>query len=260
MAELHYDEAAAERLEAVYLGPDVAAQRDDTLRRLALKAGESVLDIGSGPGFLAAAIADAVGPRGRVRGIDVSAAMVSRATARNARPWLSFACGDAADLAEPDAHYDVVVSTQVAEYVADTACFCREFHRVMRPGGRGLVLATDWRSVAWHASDRERMARVLAAFEPHCAHQSLPRTLAPRLRDAGLTVDDVDAFTIINLDWRDGCYSERMIPLIAAYVAERGTVPGPELDAWAADLAELNSRGEHFFATTRLVFAVSRPG
>ena len=50
---MQYDDAAAERLEAVYLGPDIAAQRDDTLNRLAIRKGERILDVGSGPGFLA---------------------------------------------------------------------------------------------------------------------------------------------------------------------------------------------------------------
>lgn len=58
---MEYDEAAAERLEAVYLGPDVVAQREDTLRRIAVQTGDRVLDIGSGPGFLATAIANQCG-------------------------------------------------------------------------------------------------------------------------------------------------------------------------------------------------------
>ncbi len=36
---MEYDEAAAERLEAVYLGPDVVRQREDTLRRISVQSG-----------------------------------------------------------------------------------------------------------------------------------------------------------------------------------------------------------------------------
>ena len=94
---MEYDEAAAERLEAVYLGPDVVSQREDTLRRISVQKGERVLDIGSGPGFLAAQIADQTGPDGEVVGIDISEQMVERATKRSEHDWLSYRCADATD-------------------------------------------------------------------------------------------------------------------------------------------------------------------
>ncbi|MEL7174177.1 MAG: methyltransferase domain-containing protein, partial [Pseudomonadota bacterium] len=144
MASMDYDEAAAERLETVYRGTDMAAQRRFTLAQLALSPGERVIDIGSGPGFLAAEMAEAVGPAGAVLGVDISEALLARARARNAHAWLSYAWGDATALPTPDAAFDVAVSVQVAEYVADTEGFCAELARVLRPGGRGLVVATDW--------------------------------------------------------------------------------------------------------------------
>lgn len=259
MSGLSYDEAVAERLEAVYLGPDVAAQRAETLRRLALAPGEQVLDIGSGPGFLCLDMADAVGPSGRVRGIDVSPDMIARASARNPHPWLRYAQGDATALPEPDRAYDIVVSTQVAEYVPDIAGFCAEAYRVLRPGGRGLILATDWDTVVWYSEDPARMARVLEAFRPHCADSRLPRTLAPRLRAAGFTVTAVSAFPIVNLDWDEGCYSQRTIPFIAAYVRNQATLPGAEIDAWEAELIALAATGRHFFAASRFLFEIARP-
>ena len=87
MPSMEYD-AAAERLEAVYLGPDVVAQREDTLKRLAVESGERILDIGSGPGFLAEALADRTGPDGEVIGVDISEQMITRASTRNTRSWL----------------------------------------------------------------------------------------------------------------------------------------------------------------------------
>src|SRR5437868_161591 len=52
-AVLHYDEEASRRVEAMYSTPDVVAVRQHVLRALALQPGERVLDVGSGPGFLA---------------------------------------------------------------------------------------------------------------------------------------------------------------------------------------------------------------
>ena len=65
-------------------------------------------------------------------------------------------------------------------------------HRVLRPGGRTLILDTDWDSIVWHATDAKQMARLLAAWMERFADPYLPRTLARRLRDAGFQVDRRD--------------------------------------------------------------------
>ena len=259
MASMEYDESFAERLEGVYLGPDVVTQRDDTLIKIAVRTGESVLDIGSGPGFLASALAQATGPTGKVVGADISREMVERSEARNTDSWLTYEVADAAALPFEDKSFDVVVSTQVAEYVPDIECFCSEVHRVLKKGGRGLVLATDWDAVCWHSKDPKRMKRVLNAFAPHCADSRLPRTLAARFRQVGLQVDEVSYFPIINVDRYEGCYGAMIVPFITAYVGAQGTVSDDELTAWAEEQCELDRRGEHFFSSGRFSFHISKP-
>ena len=74
---LEFDEENARRLVAVYTTPDVVDQRRAIRAALALQPGEHVLDIGSGPGFLAAEMAEEVGADGRVHGIDPSDSMLA---------------------------------------------------------------------------------------------------------------------------------------------------------------------------------------
>lgn len=259
MPSMEYDEAAAERLEAVYLGPDIVAQRKDTLDRLMLSEGETVLDIGSGHGFLSTALAESTGPTGKVIGVDLSQQMVERAASKSSQPWLSYQVADAAALPFGDETFDVVVSIQVAEYVPEIGAFCSEVFRVLKPGGRGLVLATDWDAVCWHSEYPERMEQVLAAFAPHCADSRLPRTLAARLRKSGLTVNDVSYFSIVNVDRYDGCYGLMIVPFITTYIASQGTIAEEILDDWATEQTNLNDRGEHFFSSGRFCFAVTKP-
>src|SRR5690242_4370002 len=145
---------------------------------MALAHGESVLDIGSGPGLLACEMAAEVGAAGSVDGVDPSESML--VLARDRRPpkgaaEIRFVAGDACALPFREETFDAAVATQVYEYVQDIPAALGEVFRVLRPGGRLLVLDTDWASIVWHSRDTERMRRVLAAWEEHLVDPHLPR-------------------------------------------------------------------------------------
>ena len=100
-----FDEEMTRRLVEVYTTRDVVAQRNATLEILDPQVGERVLDIGSGPGFLAAGIANRVGESGAVSGIDLSEPMIAYASGVSAAPGsapMTFGLGDATALDYPD--------------------------------------------------------------------------------------------------------------------------------------------------------------
>ena len=100
---LRFDEETSRKVEALYLTPDVVAQRWQVLRALRLREGERVLDIGSGPGLLAYDMAASVGPEGRVCGIDISEDMLAMSRKRCAsQPWTEYQLADATKLPYPD--------------------------------------------------------------------------------------------------------------------------------------------------------------
>lgn len=215
---LGFDEDAAGRLEAAYKTPDIAAHRAHVLSMLALLPGEQVLDLGVGPGFLAAQMAAEVGADGRVCGIDVSPSMLAIAAARDTGPdaaTVELARGRAEDIPYDGGSFVVVVATQVLEYVPDVPRALAQIHRVLRPGGRVLILDADWDSLVWHAPDLELMGRVLLAWEEHLAHPHLPRTLARLLAGAGFEVRPPTALPLLNTgDARDS-FSGILLGLIA---------------------------------------------
>ena len=255
-----FDDATTRRLEVLYMSPDAVRRRSEVVRLLELRSAERVLDIGCGPGFLAAELATAVGPGGSVRGIDSSEAMVQTARLRCAsQPWVSIERGDAETLAFPDAAFDVAVSVQVHEYVKEIEGALRELCRVLRPGGRALIVDTDWDSIVWRSSDAERMARILAAFDEHLAHPHLPRELAPLLRRAGLVPQQFEVLVQLNPMLEPNTYSYGMIDLIQRFVAGRRGVSRAEADAWAEDLRERGRSGEYFFSLNQYVFLATKP-
>lgn len=257
---MEFDRAGTERLVALYVTPDVAATRAELLEQLAPQPGERLLDAGSGPGFLAQAIGEAVGRSGRVCGVDVSEPLLAYARERAAgTPWVEYRHGDVARLAFGEAEFDAAVCIQVLEYVPEVDAALSELFRVLRPGGRLLVMDTDWDSVLWRSSDRSRMERVIAAWNEHAAHPHLSAELAGRLRKAGFRIDGRRAIVLFNPDFDPETYSNRVIDMIAAFVVGRGLIARDEARAWAEDLRESGARGDYFFSLNRYVFAARRP-
>jgi arsenite methyltransferase len=253
---LKFTEDAARRLESLYLTSDVVAQRAETVRLLALSRGDRVLDMGCGPGFLCEAVAAAVGSDGIVAGIDISSDLIEICKRRNRPNWLSFATGDVTQLAYPDASFDVVVCTQVAEYVPDVGRVLSEAFRVLMPGGRTVFVATDWDALIWHSELPDRMASVMKSWEAHCAHPRLPRSLAPRLVSAGFRFDELSVFSILNLRWDDGLYSKGLAGLIRDFVSSKNEVGS----GWYNEFGQLSNAGQYFFSSNRYIFLASKPG
>ena len=110
---------------------------------LDLRDGLAVLDVGSGTGVDTIEVAKAVGPAGRVVGLDKSAKMVAEARDRVAGLDLpvQFAVGDAHSLEFPDASFDRVRTERMLIHLTDPQLAVRELVRVTKAGG--LVVVSD---------------------------------------------------------------------------------------------------------------------
>jgi len=263
MPGMLYDDKAAAQLEEAYATTDMIAQREELRRSLRAAPGETILDLGSGPGFLACELAQEVGATGRIVAVDISADMNAISSKRIAAAGLGDGVeileGDATALALTDATFDAAVSMQVIEYLADPDAALHQLVRVLRPGGRLVIIDTDWDSLVWAARDRGLAARVAAAWNEHLPDPYLPRSLAPRLRAAGFEVKEIRILPILNTAYDATTFSYNIAPLIAAFVPGRGGVSEDEAAEWLNDLAELQNQGRYFFSVNRYLFAASRP-
>jgi len=104
-----------------------------------LRSGETVLDLGSGAGFDCFLAARAVGPTGRVIGVDMTEAMLRKAR-HNARKTgmdnVEFRMGEIEHLPVKDGTVDVIISNCVVNLSPEKAAVLREAFRVLKPGGR----------------------------------------------------------------------------------------------------------------------------
>ncbi len=118
-----------------------------------LRADQTLLDVGCGPGNITLDLAASVAP-GRVVGIDSAADAIDAATLVNDRPeQVSFAIDDVYALNASSASYDVVHAHQVLQHLSDPIAALREMRRVVKPGGVVAARDSDYSCFSWAPLD-----------------------------------------------------------------------------------------------------------
>lgn len=136
-----------------------------------LRPGEVVLDIGSGAGLDVFLAARQVGPTGRAIGLDMTEAMIQRASRLAGQAGfrnVEFRLGDAEEMPLPDESVDVIISNCVINLAPDKGQVFREAYRVLRPGGRLMIsdIVTDKPLPESVRSDPEEWARCVGGAIP----------------------------------------------------------------------------------------------
>lgn len=257
MTKTYYDEEMSRQQKKVAMTTDMRKQREVVLEKLALKPGEHVLDLGSGNGIFCQEIQEIVGPTGHVTGIDNSDVMI--AMAADICPQATFVKGDATALDIANESLDAVTTAQLLCFVPDIDKALSEIFRVLKPGGRLVILDTDWGTLVWNCSNTDLMTRVMAALKSPYADEFVPRTLSRRLKAAGFSVTDRVAHTILNFEPDPDTYSQQMAGYVEPIMKKSQKFASGELEQWKQDLEDKAARGEYMFSINRMIFSATKP-
>jgi ubiquinone/menaquinone biosynthesis C-methylase UbiE len=214
-----------------------------------LRPGQSVLDIGCGPGTITVDIAARVAP-GHVTAVDVSEEVLDSARAEARTRGLSnvsFATADVHALEFSDAAFDVVHAHQVLQHVADPVQALREMRRVSMPGGTVAARDADYAGFIWFpqspALDRWRALYERAAQANH-GESNAGRQLLSWAQQAGFEhitpTASVWCFaTPEDRDWWGGMWADRILhSSVARQLLDAGWATPDELaeisQAWRA--------------------------
>lgn len=133
---------SAEQASAIPEGANLGLGCGNPIAHAQLRAGETVLDLGSGAGLDCFLAAREVGPTGRVIGVDMTASMIERARAlatQHAFSQVEFRLGEIEHLPLESGTVDCIVSNCVVNLSPDKPQVFRDALRVLKPGGRLVV-------------------------------------------------------------------------------------------------------------------------
>lgn len=253
-------------VDAAYLDA-VKARLHHTKQRsydfLKITPGATLLDVGCGPGTDTLALARLVGEDGRVTGVDSDPDMVAaaneRARADGLADRVTHRVADATALPFPDNSFDACWSERLFQHLPDSSAALAEMVRVAKPGGRIVVVDTDWGTASVDTAEPDIERRLNQFRIDRLVRNGYSgRQLNRLFRQANLLdviveprVVDVPNLALLRLI---GNLDELEAEARAANV-----VTTEELERWRAGLEQAEQTGTLFACATMVLTAGRKP-
>lgn len=229
--------------------PEGVSRRLAVFEALMPQAGMHLLDVGCGSGHFVRELARAVGPSGRILGIDVSDDQLTVARENCADyPVVELLNADVCELPMEDGSLDAVSSIQTLEYVPSVDRALSEIRRALKPGGRVAFVSVLWDAYRFHGAEEGLNRRIAEAWRAHCRHQMLPAEMPGHMANAGLGGASQRTLAFLNHALHENCLAFWVSKIVAAFAVGQGMT---EEDArtWLDQLEQADRDGRFGFVS-----------
>ncbi|MGH2722507.1 MAG: methyltransferase domain-containing protein [Actinomycetota bacterium] len=232
--------------------------RAAAIERLQLRVGNTVLDAGCGLGDSVVELAGIVGPTGRAVGVDVSKAMIARARSHadaQTHP-VEFLVADVQRLPFKDATFQAARAGSVLICVTDPERALGELVRVVKPGGRIVVLDSDNDTLFVDTPYAEITRTIVHCLTDGEYNGAIGRRLPRLFREKGLA--GVEVWTsVVLMDYE---VTKLLLEGIVARAEQAGTLTPDDAGRWWSSLKEASASETFTAGKTVFVVAGTRPG
>jgi ubiquinone/menaquinone biosynthesis C-methylase UbiE len=227
---------------------------------LRLRPGDSVLDVGCGVGDDLRQLAEMVGPGGRAIGVDKSHAMIDAACERflDSGLPLEFHVGEAEQLRWAGESFDACRADRVLQHLENPDRCLAEMVRVLKPGGRIVVIDRDWGLVGVDADDEITTEIVLRRASRGIRNGWVGRRLHRMLLGLGITEESVRVIPVVLNKFT---LADALLDLttVARLGAGEGLITAENCRSWLECLEQRDHSGTFFSVVTIVLASGRRP-
>ncbi|WP_280399462.1 methyltransferase domain-containing protein [Nocardia carnea] len=238
--------------------PGLTRLREWAHEALALQPGEHAVDIGSGTGSEVIAFAEAVGPTGLAAGVEPDPNLLAAAERRaaEAHSTATFHSGDAYGVPFGPETFDAVLCERVFQHLTAPARAAREIARVLRPGGRTVVMDADWGSAIVHPGDTRVVREVVDTLISATTNPYSGRRLQGLLTAAGLEVESTGSHALVQ-DRSVGAGA--LVSRVSAMAVARRVITESDRERLLAELAAGAASGDIHLSVTMFAVYARKP-
>jgi ubiquinone/menaquinone biosynthesis C-methylase UbiE len=228
--------AEPDRIEQL---PGAVALRAESYALLGLSPGNTVVDVGCGPGH---AVAELAAAHLKTIGVDPDPDAIAAARARTADAMFHVARSD--ELPLEDESVDGYRASRLFHLLADPLPTLTEARRVLRPGGRIVLVGQDYGFVLLDGTDQDLTDVVLLGLESRTPAPRAARSYRDLLLDQGFHDPEVVVHNEVITDYTQ---LANQLESAAAAAVDKALITQQNADDWLADQAD-RGRGNRFLA------------
>ncbi|MBH0779088.1 methyltransferase domain-containing protein [Nocardia sp. NEAU-351] len=238
--------------------PGIRGLRAWAHHALALRSGESAVDIGSGTGSEVLNFAETVGPTGSAVGVEPDPNLLASAERRAAEAdsAAKFHSGDAYGIPFGANTFDALLCERVFQHLTAPARAANEIARVLRPGGRAVVVDVDWGTAIMHPGDLTVVHQIIETLAAATTNPRSGRRIPGLLTKAGLVVDDIGSHALVQ---DRGVGAGALVTRISAMAVARGAITEAQRDKLLADLGRGAETGDIHLSVTMFAVLAHKP-